>query len=246
MSNTNTLEEQVNAQIESLINSYKNPDQGIFSQKFTLFPNYVETDLGGIKKAISLLDFKAIIDNLLQVEQKLTQISLPFNCFSFSKSSTEIHLSCYYPERIVKVTHLPHTSKNGVNYTIPFPNTIISTKLSLQDGFWVVYGTKFFCTNKKVTQLPENEILWNSNYPNGIWSIPFPNFYSSGDMCYGRNTMPSKFNNNLRGLDYYYQVIFESAFNDDLGINSVKTSITPTNWFKKLSSLTSFPYNELR
>lgn len=224
---------------------YINPEEKISSQTFTLFPNYVEAKLGNIKKSISLLDFKAIIDGLLNVDSKMTQLSLPFNCYTFGKSSNEIRLGCYHPERIMEIKHIDRSSGKPKAYTVPLPNVIVSSRLTLKEGVWAVQDTKYFCTNKKVTQLPEDNIIMEADKKNGIWLMPFPNFYGDGRMCYGRNTMPTRYSNNLRGLDYFYQVIFESPFNDDLGIPGISHTRSPANWFKELAALTQFPYEKL-
>lgn len=59
-------------------------DEKIESQPFTLYPNYVELKLGKLSKNISLLDFKGILDTLLQAETKLVMNALPYNCFVFA------------------------------------------------------------------------------------------------------------------------------------------------------------------
>lgn len=247
MSEILDVDAAVQAKFEQIsTNMYIDPNQKIDSQTFTLYPNYVEAKVGNLKKAISLLDFKSIIDGLLNTEAKMSQISLPYNCYTFGKSATEMNIGCYHPERIAEIQHLDYNSGKTNKYTVPFPNTVVSYKLALREGFWVVTDTRYFCTNKKVTQLPEDRICWEKSYRDGLWTMPFPNFYTEGRMCYGRNTMPSKYNSNLRGLDYYYQVIFESAFNNDLGIGSVSNSGGVVPWLKELSKLTAFPYDRLR
>lgn len=245
---TPTIADRTEEHFQEILNGshYRNQDEKVECQSFTLFPNYVEAKIGSLKKAISLLDFKALIDGLLQVDSKLVQLALPFNCFTFAKSASEIHLSCYHPERITTIQHIDRNSGKTKSYKIPFPNTIVSAKLSIKDNLWNVSGVKYFCTNKKVTQLPEDSLVWERDPAKGIWLMPFPNFYENGHMCYGRNTMPSKYSTNLRGLDFYYQVIFESAFNDDLGITGTINRYNPTTWFEKLSKLSEFPYDELR
>jgi len=244
-----TRAQEVEARLQSLIDTSvaSMPDDTIESQPFVLYPNYVELKLGKLSKNISLLDFKGILDTLLQAETKLVMNALPYNCFVFAKSNTEMRLSCYHPEKMMEITHAYDGYSTVTDkYTIPFPNTIITFKLGLDSGLWKIQDVKYFCTNKKVTQLPEDTIITEPNYAEGIWTMPFPNYYGDGRMCYGRNTMPTTFTNNLRGLDYYYQVIFGSPFNNDLGIGSTEQRIDPKNWFKKLSKLTEFPYDELK
>lgn len=241
-------EEEISAIVEEKLSGIltRVGRMNIDSQPFTLFPNYVEIPINGVKKAISLLDFKMSLDRVLQTETKMEQLALPYNCFSFGKTASEIHLSCYHPEKIMEVSHISTHGDKPTKYKIPFPNTIISYTLRLQEAYWSLSQAKYFCTDKKVTQLPEGSIILSPSPAEGVWGLPFPNFYPEGAACYGGNTMPVKFTNNLRGLDYYYQVIFSSPFNNDLGVNSVQTRINPKDWFQKLAALKEFPYELLR
>jgi hypothetical protein len=70
-------------------------------------------------------------------------------------------------------------------------------------------------------------------------------------MCYGGNSMPSHFqDNNLQGLNWYYQFLFESPFNNDLGLRSLKEEVVAQDWFKTLETAAKnnepFPYEKLR
>lgn len=246
MSETQDIDAIVQQKYDQINNRHFFGDTKIDSQQFTLFPNYVETKVGNVKKAISLLDFKGILDGMLNTEAKLDHFALPFNCYTFAKSGAEIQLGCYHPERIAEVSHIDRSTGRAKKYKIPFPNTIVSLKLSIRDNFWNVSDTKYFCTNKKVTQLPDSRLVTEVDPSNGIWIMPFPNFYGDGRMCFGRNSMPTRYASNLRGLDYFYQVLFDSAFNDDLGLNSVDSTRSPSKWFQELSQLTAFPYEKLR
>ena len=173
-------------------NAYLPQGTKIDSQTFTLFPNYVETKVGNIKKSISLMDFKSIIDGLLNTETKLSQFALPYNCYTFAKSATEIQLACYHPERIAEISHISRDTGKSKKYKIPFPNTVIGYRLQLRDGVWAIADVKYYCTNKKVTQLPEDRLI-DAPDNRGIWLMPFPNYYGDGRMCYGRNAMPNRY-----------------------------------------------------
>ncbi len=221
----------------------------ILCQEVKLYPSYAEVKIGKVTKHIALEDLQATLNSLLGVTSNQEVVALPFNCFLYSQSKTRIELSCYYPEKMMEISHISRENGRSVKYNLPFPNTIISHSLNKRDSNWVVERSKFFCTNKSVSDLSDSQVLFTPNFGNGIWSMPFPNFYNDGNMCYGSNTMPSSFSkNNLRGLDYYYQVIFRSPFNDDLGLSSVGSHSSPQLWFKFLSELKTekFPYKNLR
>ena len=74
--------------------------------------------------------------------------------------------------------------------------------------------------------------------------MPYPNFYEDYRMCYGGNIVPMEFNNNLRGLAYYYDVITISPFNNDLGI-PIRDYDIP-DWFNYLSQQEKFDYTKFR
>lgn len=68
-------------------------------------------------------------------------------------------------------------------------------------------------------------------------------------MCYGRNTMPVRFaEGSLRGFDWYYQYLFESPFNSDLGLYGVSGK-SVNEWFALLAERAAngqtFPYSDL-
>jgi hypothetical protein len=202
-----------------------------------------------IEKRITYEDFNAIVGAVVnhRNEQSMEGFQLPSNCFYFARSGSDIHLSCYYSERIAEVKHL--TKK----YVIKTPNLIISHKLFKGgDKTWKIEAnrSRYFCTNAKVGNLPK-AFIDQVEHSKHIYLMPFPNTYSEGALCFGGNSMPSQFtDNNLRGLDWYYQVLFESPFNNDLGIRALRDEPSIEGWFKKLSDVakanTDFPYESIR
>lgn len=211
-------------------------------QDIRLYSTHVETIVNNITKAISLADFREILNNLLSIEEsKIPAFSLPYGCFSLGLRGNSMQLSCYYPSTMRKLIYNTGTKKT---YDVMFPNTIISHTLQKQDKYWNVTDTKYFCTPKTVNQLPETFINQTSR-SGEIFSLPVSNMYEDGRMCYGNNTMPRNFTQNLRGLDYFYQILFDSPFNNDLGVRALGRS-DPGAWFQEWSKLTSFPYDLLR
>jgi hypothetical protein len=202
-------------------------------------------EINGVKKTISLMDFKTILDQQLQVDTKLEALALPTYTYVFARSSNTMQLACYYPERKMDLKFNARYDEPKVYKGCIIPNTIIVHTLGLDNNFWLVRDTKYFATNKKVTQLPENQFISDFTH-DGIWRMPFPNFYEDGRMCYGQNSMPVKYSNNLRGLEYFYKIIEESPFNTDLGINVTEYRENIAGWFELLTTKDTFPYEMLR
>lgn len=213
-----------------------------------LHDSYVSILINGVEKDISIENFKRILDSCVGVNaDDVSPIALPWGCFIFSKKSDRMQLNCYYPERRMDVTFEDNGKKTLHKFNIPFPNVIIYFDLRLiEDGSWKVINTLYFSTNKPVTAFSSNCFVKEKDTSNGVWGLPVCNMYGDGRMCYGKNIMPIRFTDNLRGLDYYYQVISNSPFNGDLGISSVTGVSTSLKWFEELSKLNSFPYERMK
>ena len=210
-----------------------------------LFSNYAVVKTDKVEKAITLMDLKAILDDQLNESSNLISTAMPPNCFIMAKSATHMELNCYFPEviRDVKYINYAISSRTPEIYKIPFPNVILYISLNKDGENWHVNKLRYFCTSKKVTQLPSDKIISNRNPREGIFVMPFTNFYDDGRMCYGQNTMTSRFpEKNLRGVEWFYQVIFEGSFNEDLGVKGLVERHSGLTWLKKLSTLSSFPY----
>jgi hypothetical protein len=216
-------------------------------QEVQFFEDHVRAILsGGVEKLLSHDEFRSILNKTMGVSesQKIDGFSLPSNVFYFAKSSSEIQISCYYQTRIETIKY--HTKK----LKIVLPNIIISHVLAAAGkNEWVMQSSRYFCTPKTVSQLPRTFI--NSiDHAASIFLQPLSNTYGEGNMCYGANQMVNRFvENNLRGLDWYFQYMFESSFNDDLGIRSVEGA-SPQSWYSELKALADenkpFPYHRLR
>lgn len=199
------------------------------------------------EKRVSYEDFLAIVRQAVgrKNDEQLNGFNMPSNCFYFASSSSTIQMSCYYQERTAELKY------NRLKFPIKVPNLIISHVLERQGSTgrsWRVVGSKYFCTDNAVSRLPRTFI--NSlDHTNRIFLSPFTNTYEDGKMCYGGNSMPSVMNdNNLRGLQWYYEFLFDSEFNDDLGVRA--TSMTPASWYQLLKETVEknepFPYQKLR
>jgi hypothetical protein len=211
-----------------------------------IYRTHVTTISGGASKSILLSDFKNILENLMEKEEKhLPPLNLPFGCFMFNRQGNTMELNCYHAERIEKIKYINRDNKTST-FKIPLPNIITSFILKkVEDNTWQLTSAKYFSTPKPVTQLPDNSFIRSLNLESGIHRLPFPNMYGDCRMCFGGNTMPVRFLSNLRGLDYYYQILTQAPFNDDLGILGTTVRTNVVNWFESLENLKAFPYELL-
>lgn len=211
-----------------------------------LYKTHITTIVDGVNKSISIADFTHMLETLIgESEQSVSPMSLPYGCFMFNRSGENLYLNCYYRETIGEIK-FDHCDSKQMKIKIPIPNIILSFSLKkTSNDLWQLMQAKYFATSKTVSQLPENRFISNTKPSEGIHRMPFPNMYTDNKMCYGSNTMPVRFNDNLRGLDYYYQILTQAPFNSDLGINGLTSSCSPKTWFELLSTKTEFPYDLL-
>lgn len=204
-------------------------------------------------KFVSYDDFRRILTKVVGVRENQSKdgFALPSNCFYFAKSLDELNVSSYFPECIKTVSH--YYDGGTKKFSIIVPNMIISHTLrkagaSADDNTWEMYHSKYFSTALPVSRLPQ-DFIQNTNSDSGILHSPFPNTFDGHSMCFGNNNMPSKFSRgNLRSLDWYYQFLFESPFNNDLSVRGNKETSSPRAWFGILSAAAvakdpKFPYS---
>lgn len=215
-------------------------------QDVQIFSDHVRVTLtGGVTKVISLDDFRTILNTAIgQTEDtKLDGFNMPANVFYFAKSGSELQVSCYYPTRVAEIQY------HSEHMKIVMPNVIVSHVLQKHgDKRWKVSNSKYFCTDFSVSRLPK-DFIYRVDHSRHIFLLPMSNTYYEAHMCFGHNTMPRDFQeNNLRGLDWYYQYMFESPFNDDLGVIAIGSHHV-RDWYKLLEKLASegkpFPYSKL-
>ena len=229
---------------EKILPSHSSSRQPIFP--ILLQKTHATILVDGMIKSVSVNDFKRIVDSVVdEIDENISPLALPFGCFMFSVSNGNLNINCYYSERKAEIQY----DKGGSihKYNIPLPNIILSFTLnSIGTGLYQATSIKYFSTDKLVTQLPDNKFIHEPNLDIGVYRLPVSNMYGGNNMCFGRNTMPVRFTNNLRGLDYYYQILTIAPFNSDLGISGLNQSFSPEHWFKHLSKLEKFPYELLK
>lgn len=224
---------------------------GVFCQPIYLTPQCVMVGLGDsqkgeFQKAISYEDFYDLLSQMMsKVSMEATaKLLLPSNCFFLAYSNNTLNINVYYPECNMKIPY-------GKVFTGRVPNMILSFKLTrakVKEGWTMSQeNVRYFCTDVPVSLLPK-EFIEAPNPSKRIFVSPFWNTYGDGRMCLGGNMTPGNFTKgNLRGLDYYYQVLFNSPFNNDLGVRAV-TSASVNTWDKELAKAAkeeAFPYNLL-
>jgi hypothetical protein len=221
-------------------------DKQINYQDIRLYDTYAEMKLlDGRTKVVTIAAIHEALEKSINTSNnvKLEDLLLPPGCYIFSRGVSDMYISCYYPEKIKKVTF---GSSPVSSFEIPFPNTIISHFLKKDVGDrWMLNETYYFATSKNPGALSTTHIK-KPDHKEQIWALPMPNMYGTGTMCFGNNTMPRQFDKNLRGLDWFYAVLFNSPFNGDLGVPSTRSyARSPAGWLKKLSEFKAFPYDLL-
>jgi hypothetical protein len=213
-----------------------------------LFSDYAEIDMGkGVKKQISHASLKEILDRSLNTVETSVDIKgmlLPSNVFFFSQTKNKIMFNVYYAGGNRNMIY------GEQKLEIAAPNIIIAFTLKKDLDDWIVESAYYFCTDLPVSKLPKTFIGQISN-KEGIYLLPMSNTYDQGNMCYGNNAMPARFkDNNFRGLDWYFRFLWETPFNNDLGIRAVGDRIGVSAWYKLLEKLAkekkTFPYKDLR
>lgn len=214
----------------------------------TMLQDHVEVEIhAGLKKQISYGSFKEIINkslNQVDVETAvITGFSPPSSVFFISQSANAMSLNCYYPGGNKPLIY------GSRKMEFAAPNIIIGFTLKKDSSDWVIASANYFCTDLPVGKLPRTFI--NSvDHKKGIYLLPMTNTYGGGNMCYGGNSMPARFkDNNLRGLDWYYKYLWESPFNNDLGLQSINNKVDPGKWYEMLDKCAKrndvFPYVDL-
>jgi hypothetical protein len=212
------------------------------AQNFIMHSTHVEFETPtGLMKALSFADFKCLIDKAVEATEIEEPILLPSNCYLISRAGDNMKLSCYYPAAIREIEFIRRVDGKPKKHTIPFPNMILNFLLTKSADKWIVKSVYYYCTDKKLSQLPLRAVTTQDE---GVWNSPMPNTFGDAHMCYGRNSMPSGFVDNFRGLDWYFSFLFSTPFNSDLNISCVKGT-HPADWINELSGMTEFPYARL-
>lgn len=210
----------------------------------------------GTSKTISLQDCYNMISFAFQkaVEDNGAEIMLPKNCIYIRTTSKTMYITLYYPEG----TYDLHYQYGGTDrkFKIPTPNIVVCLTLDITtnskgDAEARVTSAKYFCTDypqgafkvKHSTSVDHNL---------GLYLLPFSNIYEDAKLCTGENAMPTVMpRNDLRRLNWHFEVLWNSPFNNDLGLHAVRDwESNVQSWYVHLQERhqqgLKFPYEKLR
>lgn len=207
----------------------------------------------GYTKLVDYTDFADSFSKFMNKkapEVKKMSLLLPNNVFWLAYSPTQIEISSYYTGGVKKVNY------RGNSVDRVTPNIIISHVLDSNKGKWTIEtGNSFFLATDLSLSMLTKRFYKGPSIANRVYVLPFSNMYDTGAMCTGENQLPRVFENgDLRSLNSYYDMIFNSPFNSDLGVKALgynnPYSGNPSDWFAYLAKLAKevnpeFPYREI-
>ena len=205
----------------------------------------------GMTKTVSLQDFVTLINSSFGkvAEEAGNEVLLPRNCFYFSSTPKTLKLSLYYPEA---VQTLQFQVGGPVKlYKIATPNIVVCLEMVIRGSKATVSAAKYFCTDHPLTSLTFKHGL-NVDRGSGIYLLPFSNIYEDAKLCTGDNVMPAEMDRkDLRKENWYHDVLFNSPFNNDLGLYAVSGwDSSVESWYQFLQAEATagrkFPYTKLR
>lgn len=247
-SSTNTSTQEANTQETK--QEAKQETIKVDGIKVVLLHDAVQLEMDkGIKKFISYEEFLHTINSTMNPDDVEVSNSyhLAPGTFLLEAGRDAIKVAMYYPECYREITYMNTTRLSVI------PNIVIShtLKKSTATGSYSVTNTNYMCTSRKLSELPRVFPMLPSRHSHKTFcTIPFTNVYNDGKLCYGNNvrvaniTLPD-----MRPLHWYYDMLFTSPFNNDLGIYSLATRIDYSAWYTKLADLAKqnkpFPYESL-
>lgn len=222
---------------------------GVF---ITLLTNFVRVEmLNGAVRDYSYADFVKVFlkfHGALDTEETSTgpSMKLPRNVYVLDQTSSRLRLGQFYPECIQSVNYLDNIRPSVV------PNIIITTILRKEKtGVYRMEDVKYWCTNRTFESF-DKELITARNIGRGIQYLPFSNTYETGSLCFGTVPVTREFkDNDLRAVRRYYDLLWESAFNNDLGVRALsdRGDTTVSQWYKLLADLAKegkpFPYSKI-
>lgn len=234
------------------------PEKGITVDGITvdLLDDCVQVHQGkGITKFIAYEVFLELLNKIANkngTKEKRQDYYLPSGTYYFTVSSTTMQVACYYPECKREIKYRPRgVSSSESRMTVVIPNLVIAHTLTKKDSTtWVVSDSRYLVTYKTLSQI---ERRFPSKSDPDMERMCFTNVYGDARLCYGENVRVAELKMpDLRGLSWYYEILFISPFNDDLGLNMLtKTAFREnySSWYKHLEKLAqtngSFDYKDV-
>lgn len=203
---------------------------------------------------ISLSALAATFSDLTRVrdrELEITGFRIPTRTYLVKESKDTLKIGMYEEGSVKTIQYHQRGANAAKEVTIPFPNFVVTAtlekKLKDSTNMWFCNpdNVKFFATSKKVYELGENFIT-SRDPANKIWTMPMPNFYGGANMCIGYNSVSHYLPlTDLSGLARYFDILYNSPFNDDLSIRDLREAMNVHSWIEFLSTRTEFPYESL-
>lgn len=231
----------------------KTPNIVVDGITLDLLDDCVRLHLGsGVYKFIT---YENLIDKLQStvtketVKTKREELWLPGGTYYQSVSSAVMNLACYYPECVRNIRFETTSVKTAMEIVVP--NIIITHELTkATSNQWKVTNSKYLVTNKSLAEIERR--FPNKSDPD-MDQMCFTNVYNDARLCYGENVRVSEVNlPDLRPLNWYYEILFVSPFNNDLGLPTLHNSTFreyPVKWYEHLAKCAKdkapFPYQQI-
>lgn len=223
-----------------------------------LYPTYAEVKLDNVLKPVTYSDLLGAIsehaEGMMQAVNA-TPFIMPDNVLKFSVGANDMNIVMYYKEQIG--TCKMQMTRNGTrpednrfeDFTIPMPNIVIDMHFKRNNNTWVASGVFYYATSLGPDNISIMSSCRDGLADRDLCLLPCSNLYEDGRMCYGYNTMPSGLGYNLRSLNYYYRVLFDSPGNNDLrvrGLNRHNEGLENIfSYLNALKQLKEYPYQIL-
>lgn len=216
-----------------------------------------------ISKEITYEDFLELLQSSVKSDASKKTMDetwlLPKNCAMFDKTDRSVNMLTYHPSCVKSIQYYNCKSwevkPSSVieHYEILTPNVLISFPLvkSPTKSGWEMdpKSAVYMCTPLTQGNLPKKVPLNPTSGIPDIFGSPFGNTYPGFGMCVGENQMPRFFpDNDFRALNYYYDFMWSTPFNNDL--NNKAVPMAWNEWYKYLASPEvkssgKFPYEKL-
>ena len=219
-------------------------------QEVKIFDQHVELKIGGVDKVLSIASFKESLDTSLNSEVTVPPMIMPRNCIIFGRSGNSIELNTYWPGVVFDIEFKVYGVPTPKKFRIPFPNVLIYFLLKSSGERFGVHSAKYFCTPYQVGQLfqanANADFIKSVNVDRKIYPLGLPNVFADCRACYGGNSMPTGFINDLRGLDWFYLFLKNSPFNNDLSVPGAKGSYRDSSYLiNALNGKEVYPYTDI-
>lgn len=211
------------------------------------------TDKNGMSKLVTLDSLAAALVSFLNQAGESSGKTEHFspNLIYRERTPSSMYMLYYYPECHRRFQYL----SNHIFEKVVVPNIVIGISLTKNGDEWRVTSATYMATKLGLTQISRGRLATNMLRNGSYTTMPFTNVYNDGRLCYGGNSMPSRVSeDDFRPLAWYYEVLWNSPFNDDLGIYSLRDLggrfRNYIDWFTYLAELANegkpFPYDELK